>query len=78
MCIAVIFALSLRHSFPDSSALNLLDELPRRRLVAVFVDQTDGEYHRLELGAEIGEKEEKNNVYHPSIILVISFKLLAI
>ena len=51
---------SLCHfSIPDSSALNLLDELPRRRLVAILVDQADGENHRLELGAEMKEKKEK-------------------
>ena len=41
-------------AFPDPGPLNLLDELPRRRLVAVLVDQADGEDHRLELHAEMG------------------------
>ena len=65
---------SLCHfSIPDSSALNLLDELPRRRLVAILVDQADGENHRLELGAEMKEKKEKINFYPLLTILAISF-----
>ena len=47
-------------AFPDPGPLNLLDELPRRRLVAILVDQADGENHRLELGAEMKEKKENN------------------
>ena len=61
-------------SIPDSSALNLLDELPRRRLVAVLVDQADGEYHRLELGAEIGGKEEKFYVKPTTTLSVNSWR----
>ena len=53
---------------PDSGALNLLDELPRRRLVAVLVDQADGEYHRLKLGAEIGEIRRKINDHSGNVI----------
>ena len=53
---------------PDSGALNLLDELPRRRLVAVLVDQADGEYHRLKLGAEIREIRKKINDHSGSFI----------
>ena len=53
---------------PDSGALNLLDELSRRRLVAVLVDQADGEYHRLKLGAEIGEIRRKINDHSGNFI----------